>query len=109
MAQRTDIFDLGHLTLHSGEGRRIDTHVTLDPLSFGGLTVETATHVVPVRLYVSRTTGGYALRLRFAAKLEGPCMRCLEEAGRTIEMVARDVDQPDSGDVDELTSPYVEG
>jgi len=36
MAQRTDIFDLGRLSLHSGEGRRIDTYVTVDPLSFGG-------------------------------------------------------------------------
>ena len=40
MAQRTDIFDLGRLSLHSGEGRRIDTEVTVDPLSFGGQTYE---------------------------------------------------------------------
>ena len=37
--------------------------------------------LVPVRLDVSRTTGnGWALRLRFTAALEGPCMRCLEPA-----------------------------
>ena len=36
---------------------------------------------VPVRLDVSRTTGnGWALRLRFAVTIAGPCMRCLEPA-----------------------------
>jgi len=107
MAQRTDIFDLGRLSLHSGEGRRIDTHVTVDPLSFGGQTYEAGSHEVPVRLDVSRTMGGYALRLRFSVKLDGPCMRCLDPADRTIEVDAREVDQPGAGDDDELTSPYV--
>ena len=108
MAQRTDIFDLGRLSLHSGEGRRIDTHVTVDPLSFGGQTyeIEDATDV-PVRLDVSRTMDGYALRLRFDVRLDGPCMRCLEPAQRVIEVDAREVDQPSSDDSDELTSPYV--
>ncbi len=107
MAQRTDIFDLGRLSLHSGEGRRIDTHVTVDPLSFGGQTYATGSGDVPVRLDVSRTMGGYALRLRFSARLEGPCMRCLEAAQKEIEVDAREVDQPGAGDDDELTSPYV--
>jgi uncharacterized protein len=107
MAQRTDIFDLGRLSLHSGEGRRIDTHVTVDPLSFGGQTYETDAHEVPVRLDVSRTMGGYALRLRFSAELDGPCMRCLEDAGRDFAVDAREVDQPGGGD--DLTSPYLAG
>ncbi|HET8672105.1 MAG TPA: hypothetical protein VFL87_00595, partial [Thermoleophilaceae bacterium] len=77
MAQRTDIFDLGRLSLHSGEGRRIDTHVTVEPLSFGGQTYEIESSAVPVRLDISRTMGGYALRLRMSVRLDGPCMRCL--------------------------------
>jgi uncharacterized protein len=108
MAQRTDIFDLGRLSLHSGEGRRIDTHVTVDPLSFGGQTYEAdGAREVPVRLEVSRTMGGYALRLRFSVRLDGPCMRCLESAGRSVDVDAREVDQPGAGDDDELVSPYV--
>jgi uncharacterized protein len=109
MAQRTDIFDLGRLSLHSGEGRRIDTHVTVDPLSFGDQTYASASRDVPVRLDISRTMGGYALRLRLSVQLEGPCMRCLEDAHRQIEVDAREVDQPGSGDDDELVSPYVDG
>jgi uncharacterized protein len=107
MAQRTDIFDLGRLSLHAGEGRRIDTHVTVDPLSFGGQTYDTGGGEVPVRLEVSRTMDGYALRLRFSVQLEGPCMRCLEDARSKIDVDAREVDQPGAGDDDELTSPYV--
>jgi uncharacterized protein len=109
MAQRTDIFDLGRLSLHSGEGRRIDTHVTVDPLSFGGQTYVTGGGDVPVRLDVSRTMGGYALRLRFGVPLEGPCMRCLEEAHKKVHVDAREVEQPGAGDDDELTSPYMNG
>jgi uncharacterized protein len=60
-----------------------------------------------VRIDVSRTTGsGWALRLRFTAALTGPCMRCLEGAAPEIEIDAREVEQPGSGD-EELSSPYV--
>jgi uncharacterized protein len=108
MPQRTDIFDLGRLSLHSGEGRRIDTYVTVDPLSFGDQTYRAGSGDVPVRLDVSRTMDGYSLRLRLAVPLEGPCMRCLEDAGSTIRVDAREIDQPGAGDDDELTSPYLD-
>jgi uncharacterized protein len=108
MSQRTDIFDLGRLGLHSGEGRRIDTFVDVDPLEFGGQRYESVERSVPVRLDVSRTVGGYALHLTFTARLEGPCMRCLEAATPSISVEAREVDQPDDGG-DELSSPYLSG
>ncbi len=108
MAQRTDIFDLGRLALHSGEGRRIDTHVSADPFEFGGQRYESDEGEVPVRLDVSRTVSGYALRLRFQAHLRGPCMRCLEAADPVLEVDAREVDQPDDVGGDELSSPYMD-
>ena len=49
--------------------------------------------------------GGYALRLRFAAALEGPCMRCLRDAAPLVAVDAREVDRPGEGE--ELDSPYV--
>src|SRR5262245_41726240 len=79
MSQRTDSFELGRLGLTSGEGRRLDLHVHVDPFEYGGQQYAVEPELVPVRLDVSRTTGnGYALRLRFSATLSGPCMRCLE-------------------------------
>src|SRR3954466_270076 len=83
VASRTDIFDLGRLGLTSGEGRRLDLTVAIDPLECGGQRYEAVPADVPAKLDVSRTTGnGWFLRLRFDARLSGPCMRCLEDAGR---------------------------
>ena len=109
MPQRTDVFDLARLGLTSGEGRRLDLHVHVEPFSFGGQSYAAAPAFVPVRLDVSRTTGsGWALRLRFAVTVTGPCVRCLEPAEPLFEVDAREVEQPGSSD-DELSSPYVEG
>ena len=36
MSQRTDSFDLGRLGLSSGEGRRLDLFVHVDPFEYGG-------------------------------------------------------------------------
>jgi len=107
MPLRTDVFDLPRLGLTSGEGRRLDLHVHVEPFSFGGQTYAAEPDVVPVRLDVSRTTGsGWALRLRYAVSVSGPCMRCLEQADPRFEVDAREVEQPGTGD-DELSSPYV--
>jgi len=107
MPQRTDVFDLQRLGLTSGEGRRLELHVRVEPFSFGGQTYAADPDVVPVRLDVSRTTGsGWALRLRYSVAVVGPCVRCLEPAEPRFEIDAREVEQPGAGD-DELSSPYV--
>jgi uncharacterized protein len=106
MPQRTDTFDFGPLRLRSGDGRRLDLHVAIDDFHYGGEPYAVTPAMVPVRVDVSRTTGnGYALRLRFTAALEGPCMRCLEPAEPQFEVDAREVSQPGGGE--ELSSPYV--
>jgi uncharacterized protein len=107
MPLRTDVFDLPRLRLTSGEGRRFDLHVRLEPFAFGGQRYAAEPDVVPVRLDVDRTTGsGWALRVRFAAAVSGPCMRCLEPATPRFEIDTREVEQPGAGD-EELSSPYV--
>jgi DUF177 domain-containing protein len=99
-------FDLAGLRLHPGEGRRLDLSVRVDGLELGNERYDPKPDLVPVKLEVSRMTGsGYALRLRFAARLSGPCMRCLKDAGPTVEVDAREVDRPGGGE--ELSSPYV--
>lgn len=108
MPARTDTFDLDGLRLSSGEGRHLVLHVGLGSLELGGERYPATPAVVPVRLDISRTTGqGYALRIRFSAGLEGPCMRCLEPATPVFEVDAREFSQP--GEVDELDSPYLVG
>jgi uncharacterized protein len=106
MGQRTEIFDIGKLMLSSGEGRRVDLEVPVDGFDFGGQRYAVPGEHVDAMLDVSHTTTGYSLRLRFETALEGPCMRCLEDADHRVEVDAREVDQPGGGE--ELSSPYLE-
>jgi uncharacterized protein len=108
MAARTDSLDLATLGLASGEGRRLTLGVAPGSFDFGGTSYDVQPAQIDATLDVSRMThGGYALRLRFAASLTGPCMRCLEPAEPNVAVDAREVDQPGGGE--ELRSPYVEG
>jgi uncharacterized protein len=108
MAGKTDLFDLGTLQLSSGQGRRVDLLVEVERLEFGGQTYASEDALVPVVLDATRTRGGYSLRVRYDVHLEGPCMRCLEEAHATMTIDAREIEQP-ADDDDDLRSPYVEG
>ena len=98
--------DLARLSLSPGQGTRLELGVDPGALEFGGTDYRLADGTIATRLDVSRTAAGYALRLRFAGALAGPCMRCLEPARLEVEVEAREVDQPASED-EELLSPYV--
>lgn len=107
MAHTSTIIDLARLSLSHGEGRRLDLPVRLEPLELAGQTYAVSPETVATRLDVSRPSGGYAFRLRFGLRIEGPCMRCLEPAALETEVDAREVAQ-DNTDDEELRSPYVE-
>jgi uncharacterized protein len=103
-------FDLASMRLSPGEGRRLALATPIEPLTLGSeryaAQPQPQPQPVPVELSVSRMSGGgYALRLRFAAQVVGPCMRCLKPASPSVEVEAREVDRPGGGD--ELDSPYV--
>lgn len=107
MAALTDTLDLGRMQLLSGQGRRFDLTVHLEPFAFGDDSYPVVPDPVPVTLDISRTThNGWALRLRFEAALHGPCMRCLEDAEPSVAVDVREVDQPGGGE--ELDSPYLD-
>ena len=99
----SETIDLDRLELRPGEARSLDVELDPGSLDYGGEQYESGPR--DGRLDVSRTAAGYALRLRFEALLEGPCMRCLTDAGVDVSVDAREVDQPGSGE--ELESPYV--
>ncbi len=98
--------DLTRLSLSPGQGTRLELEIDPGALELAGTGYRFAEGSVPARLEVSRTATGYALRLRFAGAVGGPCMRCLEPARAEVEVDAREVDQPASND-EELRSPYV--
>lgn len=106
MAHASSIIDLARLSISYGEGRRLDLPVRLEPLELGGQSYAVSPAGVDARLDVSRHSSGYAFRLRFPLRIEGPCMRCLQPAGMETEVDAREVAQEGTDD-EELLSPYV--
>jgi len=108
VAARTDVFDLASLGLSPGEARRLDLDVEVEPLTLGEERYSAAEPRVPVRLEVARLAGGYSLRMRFDAVLEGPCMRCLEAGAAAVAVNAQEVHRAAGEDL-ELRSPYVAG
>src|SRR4030088_1666671 len=109
MPVQAHTFDLSSLRLSPGEGRsRLELQVGIDALELGGERYEARSVNGPVLLDVSRMTGGgYALKLKLSATLDGPCMRCLLDAAPAVDVEAREVDVPGEGE--ELESPYVQG
>lgn len=107
-AQPLTTFDLGQLALAHGDGRRIDVPVQVADMMFGDERYTVPGGEVEARLEVSRTMGGYALRLLSKIDVTGPCMRCLEPVTLRFDVEAREVDERSASD-EELHSPYVEG
>ena len=107
MGGSTNRLDLAQLALSSGEAASRTVEIDLEPVELAGQNYLAPGGSVEAKLDVSHTTTGYALRLRYWVTLEGPCMRCLEDADFTVKVDAREVDQPDGGE--DLQSPYVEG
>jgi uncharacterized protein len=108
MPDQASTVDLSRLSIAHGGAATLRLPVHLPPVELGGQSYGADPERLEARLDVSRTSSGYALRLRFGLRLEGPCHRCLEDAAVELEVDAREVDQPASGD-EELRSPYVEG
>lgn len=100
------ILDLERLALSPGQARAVDVELGLRPVELGDQTYEPAGGSGEGRVDVSRTTTGYALRLRYGTQLSGPCVRCLEPARIELDVDAREVDQAGARD-EELSSPYV--
>jgi uncharacterized protein len=105
-SQSLTVLDLNRLALRSGEGKRLELPVALEPFALGGQTYLAVPPAPQVQLEVSRQSGGYAFHLTFSVHLEGPCMRCLEPAALDLAVEAREVDQAATED-EELRSPYV--
>lgn len=104
MAETT--IDLDRLDLRSGQAATRRMELEPEPPSVGGISYPYVEEVVPARIDVSKTTSGFALRLRAETVAVGPCSRCTEPAEVPLGVDVREVDQQSSDDL-ELISPYV--
>jgi uncharacterized protein len=101
-------FDLRRLKLRSGEEHRDEVELELAPLEFGGQRYLPVPATVLAELVVNRATTGTAFRLRFHARLHGPCDRCLGDAVVDLPIDVREY-QATNPDSDELRTPYLSG
>jgi uncharacterized protein len=100
-------FSLRNLRLRPGEEQREQLELDLGAFTLGGATYEPRPPVVPTELVVQRAQSGDGVRLRFATRIEGPCMRCLEAAAVDVVVDAQEYESADPDAADELHSEYV--
>ena len=99
--------DLDALALRSGGGAKLELGVEPPAPTISGESLTLPDPRIDARIDVSRTSSGYALRLRFETAVEGTCSRCLERARHAVGVDAREVEQASENDP-ELLSPYVD-
>jgi len=100
-------FSVRSLRLRPGEEHRETLRLALDPLVLGGEPYVTSPPETPAELVVQRASSGDVFRLTLATRLEGPCIRCLGDAGVSVAVEAQEYEASDPGADEELRSEYV--
>jgi uncharacterized protein len=117
------VFDLRTLPLRSGEQRREDVDLELEPLVYAGQEYEPRPAPAPAVLTVTRASSGTVFELELEISLHGSCVRCLTDAALPLALRLREYAgsvtgdagdarreerrATDPGDDDELRTPYV--
>jgi uncharacterized protein len=101
------IFNVRTVKLQPGEHFRDTKEVELEPLEFGGQRYVPIPEAPEATLTLNRLTSGLMLELELAVRLVGPCVRCLTDAGVSLDVRAREYQATSPGEAEELTSPYL--
>jgi uncharacterized protein len=101
-------FNLRSARLRPGEEYRDRIELELTPFEYGGQRYLPVPDTIPAELVVSRASTGTVFELRFAARLHGPCYRCLEDASLEVPVSAREYQATNPEGSDDLRTPYLE-
>jgi uncharacterized protein len=101
-------FSLRTVKLRPGEEYRDEIELELEPFELGRERYLPVPEKVPAEFVISKASTGTVFELRFAARLHGPCMRCLDDAVLEIPVDAREYQATSPGEAEELNSQYVE-
>jgi uncharacterized protein len=102
------MLDLRSIRIRPGEEHESSHQVDLGPpIVQGGQEYRATPGTVDARLLVARANTGTVYRLRAAARLTGPCVRCLETAEIERDLDLREYQADDPGGVEDLVMPYV--
>jgi uncharacterized protein len=100
-------FPLRRLRLRSGDEHRDAVEIELEPFELGGQRYLPVPQAVEAELTLVQATTGLDMRLAFAVRLHGPCVRCLADAVLDVSIDAREYHADDAGAGEELRSEYV--
>jgi uncharacterized protein len=100
-------FNLRQARLRSGEEYRDEIELDLEPFELGGERYIPVPEQVPAELVITKASTGTVFRLRFDARLHGPCYRCLEDAVLELAVDAREYQATNPGGSDELRTQYL--
>jgi uncharacterized protein len=100
--------NLRALKLRPGDEYRDEHEIGLEPLELGGQRYLPVPEKVPAAVVVSRVASGTVFSLSFAARLHGPCYRCLEDAVLDVDASSREYQATNPEESEELQTPYVE-
>jgi uncharacterized protein len=100
-------FDLRSMVLRSGEERREDVELELEPLVYAGQEYELRPDPAPAVLTVTKASSGTVFELELDVSLHGPCFRCLTDAALPLALRLREYQATAPGDDDELRTPYL--
>jgi uncharacterized protein len=100
-------FNLRQAKLRSGEEYRDEVELELEPFELGGERYLPVPEKVPAELVITKASTGTVFELRFAARLHGPCYRCLDDAVLDVPIQAREYQATNPEGSDELRTPYL--
>ena len=100
-------FNLRQVKLRSGEEYRDEVELELEPFELGGERYLPVPDTVPAELAITKASTGTVFELRFAARLHGPCFRCLDDAVLELPIAAREYQATNPEGSDELRTPYL--
>jgi uncharacterized protein len=103
------MIDLRDLPLRSGGRIERRVPVRIDPVTLGGLPYDTLIDDDVAVVTVSRVSGGFLLHVEMAARVYGPCSRCLRDVVVAVEAEQEEFvpQDPSDWEADDL-SPFIE-
>lgn len=100
-------FNLRTARLRPGEAWQGEVPVELEPVALGGQRYAPVPAEPAAALAITRLTSGLLFELAFGVTLEGPCMRCLENARVDLAIRTREYEATGSEASEEATTPYL--
>jgi DUF177 domain-containing protein len=100
-------FNVRTVKLRPGEQFRDVRSVDLEPLDLGGQRYVPIPESPEAVITLTQTSSGLVLELELEARMVGPCVRCLADAGVSLHVKSQEYQATSPGESDELTTPYL--